>query len=49
LQEHCGTGTTSFDQCANGGSYSFTFTKAGTWRYHNHSNASHFGTVIVEE
>ncbi|OGC84885.1 hypothetical protein A3F55_00170 [Candidatus Adlerbacteria bacterium RIFCSPHIGHO2_12_FULL_53_18] len=51
LQEHCGTGAASgaFDQCASGTSYSFTFNKAGTWRYHNHSNSSHFGTVIVEE
>lgn len=48
LQEHCGAGSSSFDQCANGASFNFTFDKAGTWRYHNHSQASHFGTVIVE-
>ncbi|MDP4020798.1 MAG: hypothetical protein Q8P58_02045 [Candidatus Adlerbacteria bacterium] len=49
LQEHCDTGDSSFDQCKNGSTYSFTFTKSGTWRYHNHSNPNHFGTVIVEE
>lgn len=50
LQEHCNAGTSdTFDQCKNNGTYSFTFDKAGTWRYHNHSGASHFGTVIVEE
>lgn len=31
-----------------GQSYSFTFNKAGTWRYHNHLNPSHTGTIIVE-
>lgn len=50
LQEHCNNGSSNtFDQCSNGSTYSFTFSKAGTWQYHNHSNASHFGTVIVEE
>ena len=29
-------------------SYTFTFRKVGTWRYHNHLNPSHTGTVIVE-
>ncbi len=39
-----------FDQLAsveNGGSYEYTFTKAGTWTYHNHVNASHTGSVVV--
>lgn len=50
LQEHCDDATdTSFDQCENGAQYSFTFTKAGTWRYHNHSQSSHFGSVEVVE
>ncbi len=50
LQEHCDDAVdTSLDQCDNGAIYSFTFDKVGTWRYHNHSNSSHFGTVIVEE
>jgi len=30
-----------------GGEYTFTFTKAGQWRYHNHLNPSHFGSVTV--
>jgi plastocyanin len=48
--EHCDdTVDISFDQCENGSSYSFTFTRAGTWAYHNHSNATHFGRVIVVE
>lgn len=50
LQEHCDDATdTSFDQCKNGSSYSFTFTQVGTWNYHNHSNSSQFGKVIVVE
>ena len=49
LDEHCDTmSNDSFAQCKNGSSYSFTFDKAGTWRYHNHSQTSHFGSVIVE-
>lgn len=31
-----------------GESYSFTFTQVGTWRYHNHVNPGHTGTVIVK-
>lgn len=50
LAQHCDdTADTSFDQCKNAASYSFTFDKTGTWPYHNHSNASHFGRVIVVE
>lgn len=50
LAEHCDDATdVSFDQCKNGTTYSFTFTKVGTWGYHNHSNAQHFGRVIVVE
>lgn len=50
LAEHCDDATdVSFDQCKNGSQYSFTFSKAGTWAYHNHSNAAHFGRVIVVE
>src|SRR3990167_9203248 len=37
LQEHCDDAVdTSLDQCETGTTYSFTFDKAGTWRYHNH-------------
>lgn len=42
-------GTTAFDQCSGGQSYSFTFSKTGTWTYHNHLNASAFGKVVVVE
>jgi len=50
LSEHCDNTTeTSFDQCQNGGIYSFTFDKVGKWNYHNHSRASHFGSVTVVE
>lgn len=31
-----------------GGTYNFTFTKAGTWTYHNHLNPGDHGTIIVE-
>jgi len=52
LTEHCpDADNNDFDQCVGsdlGTSWSFTFNKAGTWRYHNHMNTSHFGTVIVK-
>ncbi len=52
LQQHCSAGaSTSFDECstaANGGIYSFTFAKAGTFAYHNHTQASDSGTVVVK-
>lgn len=41
-----------FDQLksvANGGVYEYQFVKVGTWKYHNHVNASDFGTVVVTE
>lgn len=48
--EHCpGGASTAFDQCAGGQSYSFTFDKVGTWNYHDHMNASAFGSVTVVE
>ncbi len=31
----------------SGGKYTFTFTKAGTWEFHNHAKASDYGVVIV--
>lgn len=31
-----------------GETYIYTFTKLGTWGFHNHANASHKGTIIVE-
>ncbi len=32
-----------------GGTYSFIFTKVGTWGYHNHLNSSQKGTIIVTQ
>ena len=48
--EHCtaGTASESFDQCAPGAQYTFTFDKAGTWMYHNHVSAGFTGTVVVK-
>ncbi len=34
---------------AKGGAYGYTFTKVGTWKYHNHVNPSDTGTVAVTE
>lgn len=49
----CGGAPTGamFDACTgtnSGGSWPFTFQNSGTWRYHNHLNPGHTGTVIVE-
>lgn len=33
---------------SKGQSYEFTFTKVGSWKYHNHLNPEERGTVIVE-
>jgi len=53
LSEHCpDTANTTFDECTSaqpGESWSFTFDKAGEWKYHNHVKANHFGTIVVEE
>ncbi len=49
-QQHCPDASgTSFDQCQGGSNYSFTFNKVGSWNYHDHINASVFGTVVVVE
>jgi len=52
-REHCAndvnTGT-SFDQCASvekGDYWDYTFTKSGTFSFHNHVGASNTGTVVV--
>lgn len=53
-REHCvnGTNTTgTFDQCARTGtgtSWSYTFTKAGSFDYHNHARATDGGTIVVQ-
>ncbi len=41
-----------FDQLKSvekGGMYEYTFTKVGTWKYHNHVGLSDTGTVVVTE
>ncbi|KKU91109.1 MAG: Plastocyanin [Candidatus Jorgensenbacteria bacterium GW2011_GWA1_48_11] len=41
----------TFDACAGiqpGNSWSFEFDVAGTWKYHNHLNPAHTGTIVVE-
>lgn len=51
LAQHCAAGYTGpvpFDQCAAGTTYSFMFTKVGTWGYHNHGNHTDTGTIIVQ-
>ena len=52
LQQHCpDPENNDFDQCQSGGagtSWSFTFTKAGSFGYHNHVKAGVFGKIIVE-
>ncbi len=52
--DHCANNApdsaTVFDECTatlNGGSFSFTFGKSGSWTYHNHVHASDQGTVVV--
>ena len=48
--QHCVAGYSGpapFDACSAGTSFTFTFTKIGTWGYHNHGNPSATGTVIV--
>jgi len=52
INQHCTNGEPTndnkFDQCSAGDTYSFTFTKTGTWGYHNHEQASDTGEIIVE-
>jgi plastocyanin len=51
LSQHCANGAPTskavFDACGPVSSFSFTFTKAGTWEYHNHAQASDHGTITV--
>ena len=49
----CGTQEQSamFDACkglAKGEGWTFGFDIPGTWKYHDHLNPSHYGTIIVE-
>ena len=51
--EHCANGLTiggAFDMCRPAVAaefWEFTFTKEGTFDYHNHTRASHGGTIVV--
>jgi len=51
LSQHCpDTASSAFDECAGdepGKTYSFTFNKEGTWKYHDHINSKMFGSVTV--
>lgn len=50
VSEHCAAGYSDpapFDQCTSDNSFTFTFIKAGEWKYHNHADATDFGTIIV--
>lgn len=41
-----------FDQLKSvtkGGMYEYTFSKVGTWKYHNHVNPTDGGTVVVTD
>jgi len=42
------TDLSGFDQQSIGEEYSFTFQKAGTYRFHNHLAPSHSGTIVVQ-
>ena len=35
-------------EIAPGATYSFTFTRTGSWKYHNHLNPSLTGTIVVQ-
>ncbi|HYE23491.1 MAG TPA: hypothetical protein VEA92_03575 [Candidatus Paceibacterota bacterium] len=54
-REHCADGAATgdvFDMCRQGvpGEFwEFTFTKAGSFDFHNHAQASHGGTIVVSE
>jgi plastocyanin len=52
LDEHCpDTAGTAFDACKGflpSQSWSFTFNKTGTWKYHDHLNPGATGVVVVE-
>lgn len=52
--EKCGMAEEAniFDACRGiqlGGSWSFKFVNVGTWKYHDHLDATKFGTIVVIE
>ncbi|OGN14409.1 MAG: hypothetical protein A3J47_03145 [Candidatus Yanofskybacteria bacterium RIFCSPHIGHO2_02_FULL_43_22] len=43
--------TGAFDACRgydSGESWEFRFNEAGTWKYHNHLQPNHTGTIVIE-
>ena len=49
---HCAPGysdSSPFDECSANNSFTFTFTKAGQWGYHNHASEDDRGTIVVTE
>ena len=52
LQQHCPDAENNdldqYKSAKPGESWSFTFSKTGTWGYHNHAKANQFGKIIVE-
>ena len=51
--EKCGTQSQAniFDACkgyGQGESWGFRFDEVGTWKYHNHLQPNHTGTIVVE-
>lgn len=52
LSEHCpDPENDDFDACTSilpDGSWSFTFNKAGEWKYHDHLSPTFFGAITVE-
>ena len=48
---HCAAGYSGpapFDECSAGTTFTFTFTKAGSFGYHNHLNDNDHGTIVVQ-
>jgi len=45
---HTDQGELNVGDVPRGGTREFTVTEKGTWGFHNHENASHTGTLIVE-
>jgi hypothetical protein len=37
----------AFNSGGSVSSWTFTFTLAGSWGYHNHQNSGHTGTIVV--
>lgn len=41
-------GFDQLSQAPKGGTYEYTFTKVGTWKYHNHLNPTDTATIVVK-